>query len=93
MYSFVYVLIRLNSLALKQHFFCILSIQTRLVSLISTLKNNIFLATIYAFSLWSLGIFRFSQNLSSAQFVRKIPTGAHLRAKFSHCLHSGKFYK
>ena len=36
MYSFVYVLMRLTSLALKQHFFCILSIQTRLVRLIST---------------------------------------------------------
>ena len=36
MYSFVYVLMRLTSLALKQHFFCILSMQTRLVRLIST---------------------------------------------------------
>ena len=35
-YSFVYVLIRLTSLALKQHFFCILHMHTRLVSLIST---------------------------------------------------------
>ena len=35
-YSFVYVLIRLTSLALKQPFFCILCMQTRLVSLIST---------------------------------------------------------
>ena len=34
-YSFVYVLIRLTSLALKQHFFCILYMQTRLVSPIS----------------------------------------------------------
>ena len=37
-YSFAYVLhvIRLTSLALKQHFICILYMQTRLVSLIST---------------------------------------------------------
>ena len=35
-YSFVYVLIRLTRVALKQHFFCILYMQTRLVSLIST---------------------------------------------------------
>ena len=35
-YSFVYVLIRLTSLALKQHFFCILYMQTRLVSLVSS---------------------------------------------------------
>ena len=41
MYSFVYVLMRLTSLALKQHFFRILSMQTRLVSLISTLKKRI----------------------------------------------------
>ena len=48
---FVYVLIRLTSLALKQHFFCILSMQTRLVRLISTQKKIFFLATIYEFGL------------------------------------------
>ena len=31
MYSFVSVLIRLTSLTLKKHFFCVLSMQTRLV--------------------------------------------------------------
>ena len=36
MYSFVYVLMRLTSLALERHFYCILSMQTRLVRLIST---------------------------------------------------------
>ena len=50
-YSFVYVLIRLTSLALKQHFFCILYMHTRLVRLISTLKNINFLAAIYAFGI------------------------------------------
>ena len=35
-YYFVYVLMRLTSLALKQHFLCSLYMQTRLVSLIST---------------------------------------------------------
>ena len=44
----VYVLIRRTSLALKQQFLCILSMQTRLVSLI---KNIYFLAAIYAFGL------------------------------------------
>ena len=34
--SFVYVLIRPTSLVLKEHFFCILSVLTRLVGLIST---------------------------------------------------------
>ena len=34
-YSFVFVLIRPTSLVLKEHFFCILSVLTRLVSLIS----------------------------------------------------------
>ena len=35
MYSFVYLLMRLTSLALERHFYCILSMQTRLVRLIS----------------------------------------------------------
>ena len=42
MYSFVYVLMRLTSLALKQPFFCILSMQTRLVRLISTKTKQYF---------------------------------------------------
>ena len=42
MYSFVYVLMRLTSLTLKQHFFCILSMQTRLVTLISTQTKEYF---------------------------------------------------
>ena len=42
MYSFVYVLMRLTSLALKQHFFCILSMQTGLVRLISTKTKEYF---------------------------------------------------
>ena len=41
-YSFVYVRIRLTSLALKQHFFCILYMPTRLVSLISTSTKEYF---------------------------------------------------
>ena len=51
MYSFVYVLIRLTSLAFKKHFFCTLSMQTRLVSLAHKQKNFFFLAAIYAFGL------------------------------------------
>ena len=39
MYSFVYVLMRLTSLALKLPFFCIMSIQTRLVRLIDLFAN------------------------------------------------------
>ena len=35
-YSFAFVLIRPTSLFLKEHFFCILSVPTRIVSLIST---------------------------------------------------------
>ena len=42
MYSFVYVLMRLTSLALKQRFFCILSMQTWLVRLISTKTKQYF---------------------------------------------------
>ena len=53
MYSFVYVQMTLTSLALKQPFFCILSMQTRLVRPISTKTKNIFLAAIYAFGLLS----------------------------------------
>ena len=41
-YSLVYVLIRLTSLALKQHFFCILYMHTRLVSLISIYTKEYF---------------------------------------------------
>ena len=51
-YSFVYVLMRLTSLALKQHFNYILSMQTRLVRLISTRRKEYFLAAIYAFVLY-----------------------------------------
>ena len=51
MYSFVYVLMRFTRLTLKQPFFCILSMQTRLARLISTKQKNIFLAAIYAFGL------------------------------------------
>ena len=50
-YSFVFVLIRLTSLVLKERFFCILSVPTRLVSLISTKTKEYFLAPIYAFGL------------------------------------------
>ena len=39
-YSFVYVLIRLPSLALKQHFFCILSMQVRPVSLLHLIHDG-----------------------------------------------------
>ena len=41
-YSFVFVLIRPTSLVLKEHFFCILSVLTRLVSLISTKTKEYF---------------------------------------------------
>ena len=41
-YSFVFVLIRPTSLVLKQLFFCILSVQTRLVRLISTKTKEYF---------------------------------------------------
>ena len=41
-YSFVFVLIRKTSLVLKEHFFCILSVQTRLVRLISTKTTEYF---------------------------------------------------
>ena len=41
-YSFVFVLIRPTSLVLKEHFFCILSVLTRLVSLISTQTKEYF---------------------------------------------------
>ena len=46
----VYVLIRATSLVLKEYFFCVLSVLTRLVSLINKHKDNIifFLPTIYA---------------------------------------------
>ena len=41
-YSFVFVLIRPTSLVLKEHFFCILSVLMRLVSLISTKTKEYF---------------------------------------------------
>ena len=41
-YSFVYVLIRPTSLILKEHFFCTLSVLTRLVGLISTKTKGYF---------------------------------------------------
>ena len=41
-YSFVFVLIRPTSLVLKEHFFCILSVATKLVSLISTKTKEYF---------------------------------------------------
>ena len=41
-YSFVFVLIRPTSLVLKEHLFCILSVLTRLVSLISTKTKEYF---------------------------------------------------
>ena len=41
-YSFVFVLIRPTSLVLKEHFFCILSVLTRLVSLIRTKTKEYF---------------------------------------------------
>ena len=51
--SYVYVLIRPTSLVLKEHFFCILTVLTRLVGLISTKTIEHFcLAAIYAISLW-----------------------------------------
>ena len=53
MYSFVYVQMRLTSLALKQPFFCTLSMQTRLVRQLAHKQKNIFLAAIYAFGLLS----------------------------------------
>ena len=40
--SFVSVLIRPTSLVLKEHFFCILSVLTKLVSLISTKTKEYF---------------------------------------------------
>ena len=49
----VYVLIRPTNLVLEEHFFCILSVLTRLVGLISTktIKHFCF-GAIYAISLW-----------------------------------------
>ena len=41
-YCVVFVLIRPTSLVLKEHFFCILSVPTRLVSLISTKTKEYF---------------------------------------------------
>ena len=41
-YSFVFVLIRPTNLVLKEHFFCILSVPTRLVSLISIKRKEYF---------------------------------------------------
>ena len=41
-YSFVFVLIKPTSLALKEHFFCILSVPTRLVSLIRINRKEYF---------------------------------------------------
>ena len=40
-YCFVFMLIRPTSLVLKEHFFCILSMSTRLVSLITALSINL----------------------------------------------------
>ena len=39
-YSFVFLLIRPTSLILKEHFFCILSVPTRLVNLISMKRKE-----------------------------------------------------
>ena len=50
-YSFVFVLIRPTNLILKEHFFCILCLPMRLVSLTSIKRKNIFLATINAIGL------------------------------------------
>ena len=61
-YSLVYVLIRLTSLALKQHFFCILYMHTRLVSLISIYTKEYFLAAIYAFGLTINGVRLWATN-------------------------------
>lgn len=51
-YSLVFVLIRFTSVVHKEHSFCILSAQTRLVSLTSSKTiEYFFLVPIYAFSL------------------------------------------
>ena len=49
---FFFVLIRPASLVLKEHFFCILYVITRLVGLISTKRMDFFLAASYAIGLW-----------------------------------------
>ena len=50
-YSFVFVLIRPTSLFLMEHFFCILSVPTRLESLISIKRKESVLAAIYVIGL------------------------------------------
>ena len=50
-YCFVFVLMVPNSLALKQHFFCILSMQTRLVGLLAQGQRNNLLTAIYEYGL------------------------------------------
>ena len=57
-YSFVYVLIRPTSLVLKEHFFCIFCVLTRLVGLISTETIGYFSAAIYAIGLYSWAIWQ-----------------------------------
>ena len=62
---FVYVLIRPTSLVLKEHFFCILSVLTRLVRLISAKTIAFFLAVIYA-----IGLYIYQLTISSCVSVR-----------------------
>ena len=87
-YSFVFVLIRPTSLVLKEHFFCILSLLTRLVSLISTKTKEYFfgrhlcIRSIGALTEDNVFLCKFFLNEDRKGFLQLMNVSGQLNRKF-----------